>query len=160
MRVRAFSPVRTALLLPGTDYWKDTLLDPAWKVPPEAMKREVEQGGGWITDRFGLCQSLPLARLQAVTEGLRDKLHNGWGAVRGSVSDTSLDSRVALRLRWDSDMAGADVQVRLTGPSVVELTGVVADLAQRRRAIELAGTTTGVESVRDRLRVEADADKP
>jgi osmotically-inducible protein OsmY len=56
-------------------------------------------------------------------------------------------------------MAGADVQVRLTGSSVVELTGVVADLAQRRRAVELAGTTVGVESVLDRLRVETDAEK-
>jgi len=100
------------------------------------------------------------ARFDGVTEGLRDKLHNGWGAVRSSVSETSLDSRVSLRLRWDSDMAGSDVQVRLTGSGVVELTGVVADLTQRRRAIELAGTTFGVENVLDRLRVEADADKP
>jgi|SRR5579884_700289 len=99
-------------------------------------------------------------KFDGVTEGLRDKLHNGWGAVRGSVSETSLDSRVALRLRWDSDMTGADVQVRLTASGVVELTGSVADLTQRRRAVELAGTTVGVEGVLDRLRVEADADKP
>ena len=99
-------------------------------------------------------------KFDGVTEGLRDKLHNGWGAVRGSVSETSLDSRVTLRLRWDSDMAGAEVQVRLTASGVVELTGVVANLTQRRRAVELAGTTVGVEGVLDRLRVEADADKP
>ncbi|HEY7330488.1 MAG TPA: BON domain-containing protein [Gemmataceae bacterium] len=100
------------------------------------------------------------AKFDGVTAGLRDKLHNGWGAVRSSVSEASLDSRVALRLRWDSDMAGADVQVRLTGSGAVELTGTVADLAQRRRAVELANTTAGVESVLDRLRVEANADKP
>jgi osmotically-inducible protein OsmY len=99
------------------------------------------------------------AKFDSVTEGLRDKLHNGWGAVRGSVSETSLDSRVSLRLRWDSDMAGADVQVRRTGSGTVELTGAVADLTQRRRAIELASTTAGVESVLDRLRVGADAGK-
>lgn len=100
------------------------------------------------------------AKFDGVTEGLRDKLHNGWGAVRGSASETRLDSRVALRMRWDSDMAGAVVQVRLAGPGVVELTGDVADLTQRRRAVELANTTAGVESVLDRLRVEADAKKP
>lgn len=100
------------------------------------------------------------AKFDGVTEGLRDKLHNGWGAVRGSMSDTSLDSRVSLRLRWDTDMTGADVQVRLAGPGSVELTGIVADLTQRRRAIELAHTTAGVESVLDRLRVEAEGGKP
>jgi osmotically-inducible protein OsmY len=100
------------------------------------------------------------AKFDGLTEGLRDKLHNGWGAVRGSVSETSLDSRVSLRVRWDSDMAGADVQVRLAGPGAIELTGIVADLTQRRRAIELAHTTAGVESVLDRLQVEADGGKP
>jgi osmotically-inducible protein OsmY len=100
------------------------------------------------------------AKFDGLTEGLRDKLHNGWGAVRGSVSEARLDSRVSLRLRWDSDMAGADVQVRLTGPGAIELTGIVADLTQRRRAVELAHTTAGVESVLDRLQVEADGGKP
>jgi osmotically-inducible protein OsmY len=100
------------------------------------------------------------AKFDGVTGRLRDKLHNGWGVVRGSLSEASLDSRVALRLRWDSDMTGADVQVRLAGPGVVELNGTVADLTQRRRAVELANTTVGVENVLDRLRVEADADKP
>ncbi len=100
------------------------------------------------------------AKFDGVTEGMRDKLRNGWGAVRGSVGDASLDSRVALRLRRDTDMSGADVQVRLTAPATVELTGSVADLSQRRRAVELAHTTAGVENVLDRLTVEADADKP
>lgn len=110
-------------------------------------------------DRLARVVHKTSAKFNGLTEGLRDKLHNGWGAVRSSVSETSLDSRVGLRLRWDSDMTGADVQVRLAGPGVVELTGVVADLAQRRRAVELAETTTGVESVLDHLR-ETEAEKP
>lgn len=99
------------------------------------------------------------AKFDGVTEGLRDKLHNGWGAVRSSLSEASLDSRVSLRLRWDSEMTGAEVQVSLTGPNAVELKGDVADLAQRRRAVELAQTTTGVENVVDNLRIETDAGK-
>jgi osmotically-inducible protein OsmY len=99
-------------------------------------------------------------KFDGLTEGLRDKLHSGWGAVRSSVGETGLDSRVSLRLRWDSDMAGADVQVRLAGQGTVELSGIVADLTQRRRAVELANTTVGVESVLDHLRVEAEEDKP
>lgn len=100
------------------------------------------------------------AKFDGVTEGLRDKLNNGWGAVRGSVGEAGLDSRVSLRLRWDADLAGADVQVRLAGPGAVELTGVVADLTQRRRAVELAQTTVGVENVLDQLHIEAESDKP
>jgi hypothetical protein len=53
------------------DYWKDASLDPAWKEPGAELRREVEQAGGLFTDRFALCQTLPLARLEAVTEGLR-----------------------------------------------------------------------------------------
>jgi osmotically-inducible protein OsmY len=109
-------------------------------------------------DRLARVFQKTSAKFNGVTGGLRDKLQDGWGAMRGSVSETSLDNRVAVRLRWDSDMAGAEVQVHLAGPGVVELTGVVADLSQRRRAVELAETTAGVESVLDHLR-EKDAEK-
>jgi osmotically-inducible protein OsmY len=111
-------------------------------------------------DRLARVCRKTAAKFDGVTEGMRDKLHNGWGAVRGSVSEASLDSRVALRLRWDKDMNEADVQVRLVGPGAVELIGAVTDLSQRRRAVELAQTTAGVETVLDHLTVEADADKP
>ena len=106
-----------------------------------------------------ICQKTS-AKFDGLTEGLRDKLHNGWGAVRTSVSETGVDSRVQLRLRWDKDMAGSEVMVSLAGPGVVELSGTIVDLPQRRRAVELAQTTVGVESVLDRLTIEADADKP
>ncbi|HTU20724.1 MAG TPA: BON domain-containing protein [Gemmataceae bacterium] len=111
------------------------------------------------TDRLARIFHKTAAKLDGMTGGLRDRLQNGWGAVRGSVSETSLDSRVALRLRWDMDMAGADVQVRLLGPGAIELNGVIADLTQRRRAVELAQTTVGVEKVIDRLRVDPEASK-
>lgn len=109
-------------------------------------------------DRLGrVCQKVA-ARFEGVTESLRGKLQSSAGAVRGSVIETSLDSRVALRLRWDRDMEGAEVQVNPVGPGVIELHGSVADLRQRRRAIELASTTVGVENVIDRLTTEADAE--
>lgn len=111
-------------------------------------------------DRLGrICQKTA-SRFDGMTEGMRGKLQTGWGAMRGSVSEASLDSRVTLRLSWDIDMAGADVQVRLAGPATVELTGTVADLPQHRHAVQIARTTTGVENVIDRLTVEAEADKP
>jgi osmotically-inducible protein OsmY len=111
-------------------------------------------------DRLARVCQKTAAKFDGMTEGMRGKLQTGWGAMRGSVSETSLDSRVALRLSWDVDMAGADVQVRLAAPATVELTGTVADLPQRRHAVQIARTTAGVENVIDRLTVEADADKP
>ena len=116
----------------------------------------VSSGCSQDADRLARIFHKTAVKFDGVTGRLRDKLHNGWGVVRGSVSEASLDSRVALRLHWDSDMVGADVQVRLAEPGVVELTGIVSDLAQRRRAVELANTTTGVEKVLDRLRISKD----
>ncbi len=111
-------------------------------------------------DRIARVCHKTAAKFDGVTENMRGKLQNGWGAVRGSVSETSLDSRVAMRLRWDKDMNGAEVQVRLAGPAVVELHGTVADLTQRTRAVQLARTTTGVENVRDALTIEGEAERP
>jgi osmotically-inducible protein OsmY len=111
-------------------------------------------------DRMARVCHKTAAKFDGVTESMRDKLQNGWGAVRGSVSESSLDSRVALRLRWDTDMAGAEVQVRLAGPSTVELRGTVADLSQRTRAVQLARTTTGIENVLDALTIEGEAERP
>lgn len=131
------------------------------------IRRGLLLGLAWMScgcnqdaDRLARVFHKTAAKFNGVTEGLCDKLHNGWGAVRGSVSETSLDSRVTLRLSWDNDMNGANFQVRLVGPGVVELTGTVADLTQRRRAVELASTTVGVESVLDRLLIQSEADKP
>jgi osmotically-inducible protein OsmY len=110
-------------------------------------------------DRLARVFQKTSAKFDGVTESLREKLQNGWGAVQGSMSETSLDSRVGLRLRWDTDMGGADVHVSLVGSGAVELTGTVADLMQRRRAVELAHTTAGVENVIDRLTVEGNVGK-
>jgi osmotically-inducible protein OsmY len=111
-------------------------------------------------DRLGRVCHKVAARFDGVTESMRGKLQSGAGAVGGSVIEPGPESRVALRLRWDRDMTGADVQVNSAGPGIVELHGTVADLRQRRRAIELASTTVGVENVLDKLTAETDADSP
>jgi osmotically-inducible protein OsmY len=100
----------------------------------------------------GVCR-LATAKLDGVTGGARAKFSNGWQAVRGSLSATTLDSRVATRLRWDQALADADLQVSSPSPGVVQLEGLVADLTQRRRAVDLAGSTQGVSKVLDKLTV-------
>ena len=71
-------------------------------------------------------------------------------AMRAGCPDPTLAARVGCRLRWDQALAGAAIQVQAT-ESTVELTGTVADLGQRRRAVELAQSTIGVELVIDSL---------
>jgi osmotically-inducible protein OsmY len=91
-------------------------------------------------------------RAEALAGGPEGRLAVGWHAIRGSGDQPALEARVAARLRWDKALAGAAVQVRVTG-GTVELRGTVRDLAQRRRAVELAQATVGVEEVADALEV-------
>jgi osmotically-inducible protein OsmY len=93
------------------------------------------------------------ARLDAATGGARGKLAGGVQAVRGSLSDSTPDSRVALRLRWDRYLAKAQVKVSLESPGVVVLEGTIRDTGYRQRAVDLAGSTLGVERVVDKLTV-------
>jgi osmotically-inducible protein OsmY len=113
-------------------------------------------GCGDDVDRLGRVFHKTAAKFEGSTESMRAKLQNGEHAMRGIVGETSLDSRVTLRMRWDADLTDADVQARLVEPGVVELTGTVADLTQQRRAVELAQSTVGVEKVLDRLNLAAD----
>jgi osmotically-inducible protein OsmY len=99
------------------------------------------------------------ARFDGLTGGARGKLSDGVQAVRAAWGETALDSRVMLRLRWDKTLADADIQVSTTGPGVIQLSGAVADAAQKSRAAELARATQGVEEVNDGLEVKEAPDK-
>lgn len=74
----------------------------------------------------------------------------GWQMFRAGLDEATLDARVSARLRWDKVLADTSIEVRTNGP-VVELRGRVRDLAQRRKAVELAESTAGVERVVDAL---------
>jgi osmotically-inducible protein OsmY len=67
---------------------------------------------------------------------------------------------VLTRLRWDKGLAGTAVQVDTPGTGVVRLQGTVADDQQRRRAVDLAESTQGVEKVVDELTVGPAAESP
>jgi len=95
-----------------------------------------------------------LAKAELVTQGADEKLARGWQAVRGGAEETPLAARVTARLRWDKGLAETEIQVNVEG-SEVELKGIVRDEAQKRRAVELAETTAGVEKVTDALELPA-----
>jgi hypothetical protein len=75
-------------------------------------------------------------------QGMR--LH--WGQV-------AVDARVAARLNWDKSLEDVPIQVEANGTEV-KLRGKVPDPAKRRRAVDLASSTAGVEKVTDELEGE------
>lgn len=62
----------------------------------------------------------------------------------------SLSEKVQSRLMTDQALAGADITVLADG-SEVKLRGVVANADARRRAIDLAQSTVGVQRVVDEM---------
>jgi osmotically-inducible protein OsmY len=74
----------------------------------------------------------------------------GLASLRTRLDDANLSSRVSARLRWDKGMEGAQVTVQAKGGDV-ELKGTVRDNIQRHRAVALANSTLGTESVIESL---------
>jgi osmotically-inducible protein OsmY len=89
-------------------------------------------------------------KLDAASADTNDRFYAGWQSFRTTMECSSLDGRVAIRLRWDKALADTPIRVEATG-AVVTLSGQVAGLEQRRRAVALAETTQGVEQVIDLL---------
>lgn len=87
-----------------------------------------------------------VARVGAAAGPLRDKFDSG---VRGLAG---VKERVQARLRWDKQLAETAIEVSVS-VGAVELKGAVASEEQRRRAVELAETTQGVEQVTDSLQI-------
>ncbi len=103
------------------------------------------------TARLGRVGQLTVAKLAAATGSARGRLASGLQAIRGSLSETTPESRVALRLRWDRLLAGTHLRVSSPSPGVVRLEGTYSNFDQRSRAVGLAHTTEGVEEVVDAL---------
>ena len=64
-----------------------------------------------------------------------------------------VEERVRVRIQTDKAMAGADVAVLPAAAGGVRLRGVVQTGEQKRRAVELARGTAGVEAVVEELAV-------
>jgi osmotically-inducible protein OsmY len=69
------------------------------------------------------------------------------------VAEPDVEARVTARLRWEKALAGSSIQVVAT-ESGVELKGNVLNAAQKKRAVELAEATTGVDRVTESLEVD------
>ena len=107
---------------------------------------------GQDADRLARVGRKTNEKFHALTGGSQEKLSSGWLAVRANWDDVTLDTHVAARLRWDKALMNDKIEVT-AADGAVELKGKVADLTQRRRAVEIAQSTAGVNEVRDSLEV-------
>jgi hypothetical protein len=107
------------------------------------------------------CNRQDTTRLVRVGRRTAEKAETFVGGLGGSLaaavpgkavalSDAAVEARVASRLRWEQALADSPLQVEAKA-GVVTLKGTLADLAARRRAVDLATTTVGVEKVNDQM---------
>ena len=91
------------------------------------------------------------SRVVSVTGGVRSRLADGWHSIQSrSTSPAALRERVAARLRMDKALAGSTLEVEVDGTKVT-LRGEAPDAATKKRAVELAEGTLGVEEVADEM---------
>lgn len=104
------------------------------------------------SERLSAAARAAVAKVEGLTGGPQGKFLSTWQSLQGGMNDDSLGMRVSSRLHWDKNLAETVIEVHSNGTEV-ELKGTVRDLAQRRRAVELAESTTGTEKVIDLLEV-------
>jgi hypothetical protein len=102
------------------------------------------------TERLARVGRTITEKVEAASADSTDRFYAGWQSFRTTLESSGLDGRVAIRLRWDKTLAETPIRVEATA-GVVTLSGPVSTLEQRRRAVELAETTQGVEQVIDLL---------
>jgi formylglycine-generating enzyme required for sulfatase activity/tRNA A-37 threonylcarbamoyl transferase component Bud32 len=110
----ALIPLRQELKKQPTFDWKDTLIPPEWGQPAAELVRHLEAADGMVTERFALCQSLPLKEFAAVAEALRQVKYRPVRvrpyAAAGSVRTAAVwvrDDR-----DWQVKLGGTAAQVR------------------------------------------------
>jgi osmotically-inducible protein OsmY len=101
------------------------------------------------TDCLGRIGRKVVDRAHGVTDTVREKID--WKGLRSGGGST-LQDKVAGRLRWDKNLEGVPIEVVVTDKNV-ELKGTVKNQDMRFRAVELAETTAGVDRVTDSLQI-------
>ena len=76
-----------------------------------------------------------------------------FAAVKASVENMGVESRVYSRLHWDRALNDATIDLSVTEAGVVTLNGLAANTRAKARAVELAGETVGVTEVVGRLAI-------
>lgn len=93
-----------------------------------------------------------------IDEGLSQlgsEVREGWQSLRQGVNNMGIQARVYSRLRWDKNLAGAELDVDVPEDGVIALRGRVKDAAAKEKAIQLAQDTVGVDRVLEGIEVVA-----
>jgi osmotically-inducible protein OsmY len=106
---------------------------------------------GRDADQLGRVARSVAVRFDSLTGGAQEKLANGLQAARASWTEITPDVRVAERLRWDKELASSDIAIDCPSPGLVRLQGPITSAPLRRRAVDLAQNTLGVDKVVDDL---------
>src|SRR5262249_56493355 len=106
---------------------------------------------GQDADRLARIGRMVADKLQAQAGADSGRGPDGLQSIRGGLGEFALDAKVSARLRWDQQLEGAAIQVGAVGGGAVKLSGTVPDFQSRQRAVQLAGSTTGVGKVIDDL---------
>lgn len=114
-----------------------------------ALPAHAQQGFG---ERLG-------QQLDEGLDRLSSEVREGWASLRKTVDRMGIQGRVYSRLRWDKQVATSRIDVDVQDDDTVVLRGQLTDDAAKRKAVELAKTTVGVERVVDELTV-APAETP
>ena len=73
--------------------------------------------------------------------------------VEHSLSETAVSAKIKAKMALDDNISARAIDVSTHGTTVT-LSGIVASKAERARAVELAGQTSGVTKVVDELQVQ------
>jgi osmotically-inducible protein OsmY len=111
-----------------------------------------------------LCGALTAVGQQKDSDSIGDKFDRGvrsvesklretWGDVKRATHRMSVQGRVYARLYWDKSLADAPFQIEAKDGGVVVLKGSVPTAEAKRRAVDLAQSTVGVNEAVDELGV-------
>ncbi len=109
---------------------------------------------GGDADRIARVSGKALDRATAMTENAGQRLGLALRGVKPGVDAIEVSARVSQRLKWDQVLEGTSITVHASERTIT-LTGTVTDEVQRRRAMDLAQSTLGVEQVQESLEVAA-----
>jgi osmotically-inducible protein OsmY len=103
-------------------------------------------------ERIGKVSNKALQKAKALTSEAGEQLGVRLPNLDVKLETLEVTARVQARVNWDQGLEDASIRVEADATGI-RLTGLVTSEAQRRRAVELAESTAGVEKVTDSLDV-------
>ena len=117
-----------------------------------------------------VCGALRAVGQQKDSDSLGDKVDRGvravesrlretWGDIKRGTHRMTVQGRVYARLYWDKSLTDATLTIETKDGGVVVLKGSVPSRDAKRRAVELAQSTVGVNETTDELSVAPNKEK-